>query len=321
MTSTTASTINNDDAPTIPLPRRRWPAEWESHTACLILIPHNPRVFRVERAQAQVWNVARCIASSGDEDVLLFCPDSDIVHSWKEKIKQHKLERRIHVLVCPSNDTWARDTGPTFVVVVADDDNGNNEQQRRLLALDWDFNAYGGPTDGCYWPCDLDRQVCTNMCREIISQYYSSSSIPPSITRQQIPLVLEGGSIHTDGQGTILTTRQCLLNENRNPSSSRSDIERVLLRSLGCRKIVWLPSGLAFDDDTDGHVDNVACFARPTQVVLSWTDDDREEEKDNYERCRAAMHVLSNETDARGRSLTVHKLHLPPPMVCLCVCS
>ena len=131
-----------------------------------------------------------------------------------------------------------------------------------------------------------------------------------------MPIVLEGGSFHSDGLGTILTTKECLLNQNRNPAKSQTELETILCDTLGATKIIWLPNGLDGDADTNGHVDNFACFLKPGHVLLSWTDDD-EYDKVNYDLCRAALKVLEQETDAQGRPLTVHKLHLPPPIVSL----
>jgi agmatine deiminase len=273
------------------------PAEWEPHSACLLLFPHNACTFRrhCRPAQDQVLQVARAIVHHGKEDVVLFCLDEQKCQELQSKLG-HNETRRITVAVCPSNDTWARDTGPTFVV-------GNHT----IMELDWNFNAYGGPTDGCYWPCEADQQVASTMCTWL-SQHYSIN-----ISTKRIPLVLEGGSIHTDGQGTILTTKECLLHSNRNPKLSQTEIESILLQELGCTKIIWLPLGLFGDDDTNGHVDNFACFSQPGHVLLSWTDDD-EGDVENYKRCRQAHEVLNREIDAQGRALTIHKLHLPPPM-------
>jgi len=116
-----------------------------------------------------------------------------------------------------------------------------------------------------------------------------------------------------DGDGTLLTTEECLLHPNRNPHLSKNDIENVLCQELGCTKVIWLPLGLANDDDTNGHVDNFCCFVRPGEVVLAWTDDD-DEDGDNYRRCRLAEEVLMNEVDAAGRKFVIHRMYLPRPM-------
>ena len=128
--------------------------------------------------------------------------------------------------------------------------------------------------------------------------------------RYRAPLVLEGGSIHVDGEGTVLTTEECLLNPNRNPSLTRERIEELPAART------WAPrrcSGSArapFNDETDGHVDNICCFVRPGVVALHWTDD----ESDPQHAISAdALARLEQMTDARGRSLEVHRLPMPGP--------
>jgi agmatine deiminase len=186
-------------------------------------------------------------------------------------------------------------------------------ERSSLVGLDWDFNAYGGKEDGCYWPCSLDQKVASTMIQEI-NHYCSSAKGSSSIIHKPLlKLVLEGGSIHTDGEGTILTTKECLLHPNRNPAKSQEEIEEIILQATGCQKLIWLDSGLAHDEDTNGHIDNWACFVKPGHVVFAWTDDERNDPV-NYRNCREALNTLQNSTDAQGRSLVVHKLHLPSPL-------
>jgi len=302
--STSTTTSNSNSNRTNSPAKWRMPAEWTSkarrHEACLILYPHNTAVFRqqCQYAQLEIDAIAKAIVHHGDEDVILFCSPLDHVamNAVTEKFRD---EPRIHVMECSSNDTWARDTGPTFVL---DDDD-----ESRLIAIDWQFNGYGGPALGTYWPCDLDKKVASTMCRAIADKY----SVPIHIAH--VPIVLEGGSIHVDGEGTCLTTAECLLNVNRNPDMTKEQIEITVLTALGCTKMLWLPLGLAYDEDTNGHIDNMACFVRPGEIILSWTDD-CERDPENYDRCRQAMEYLSHETDANGRTLTVQKLYLPPPL-------
>jgi agmatine deiminase len=122
--------------------------------------------------------------------------------------------------------------------------------------------------------------------------------------------VLEGGAIHVDGKGTVLTTEECLLNPNRNPELSREQIEGVLLDHLGAEKVVWLGPGV-FEDETDGHVDNLACFARPGTVMLTWTDD---EEDPQHPISLDARDRLEAASDARGRPFEVVLLPSPGPL-------
>lgn len=289
-----------------------WPAEWSPHAACILLYPHNPGTFRLDRARPEFLAVARAIAHRGGEAVLLFCKD-DTQATSVEKCLVGAEKEQIKVFTCPSNDSWARDTAPTFVIVSRGTETTTTtatSTRSTLLGLDWAFNAYGGPEEGCYWPCTLDQQIAKSMCHTINEKRPLKSL---TVKHQTISLVLEGGSIHTDGEGTVLTTKECLLHPSRNPNKSQSEIEAAILEVTGCRKMIWLEHGLAFDDDTNGHVDNFACFVSPTAIVLAWTDD-QDGDPINYQRCRAAMVHLQATTDAKGRYLTIHKLQLPRPM-------
>ncbi|TLN15424.1 agmatine deiminase, partial [bacterium] len=186
-----------------------------------------------------------------------------------------------------NNDSWIRDCGPTFV---------NNGKEVR--AVDWDFNAWGGLVGGLYFPWDLDDLVARKVADV------------ERVDRYKAPLVLEGGSIHVDGEGTLLTTEECLLNENRNPQLSQAEIEAYLQQYLNIEKILWLGKGI-YNDETNGHVDNICCFIRPGVVALSWTDD---KDDPQYEISMDAYERLRHATDARGRKLEIHKIYQPGPI-------
>jgi agmatine deiminase len=125
--------------------------------------------------------------------------------------------------------------------------------------------------------------------------------------RYAAPIVLEGGSIHVDGEGTVLTTEEWLLHPNRNAAFTREQLEEILCAYLGAQKVIWLGRGV-FDDETDGHIDNLACFVRPGVVLLTWTDDESDPQ---WEISRDALRRLEVATDARGRQLEV--VHIPSP--------
>jgi agmatine deiminase len=187
----------------------------------------------------------------------------------------------IEVMALEIDDSWLRDNGPTFVIDGADG----------VAGVDWRFNAWGN----LYQDHRRDAAAAEHLLDHL------------GMRRYEAPLVLEGGSIHVDGEGTVLTSEQCLLNPNRNPGLDRQQIEERLAHHLGVRKVVWLGEGLQ-DDETDGHVDNLACFARPG-VVLALSSDDESEGNhralsDNLARLRAA-------TDARGRAFEV--IEVPQP--------
>eukprot|EP00262_Sarcandra_glabra_P001292 TRINITY_DN11323_c0_g1_i2.p1 TRINITY_DN11323_c0_g1~~TRINITY_DN11323_c0_g1_i2.p1 ORF type:complete len:296 (-),score=69.41 TRINITY_DN11323_c0_g1_i2:290-1177(-) len=195
------------------------------------------------------------------------------------------------------NDSWFRDIGPTFVV--CDTESSSGYPEHRVAGIDWNFNSWGGLEEGCYKDWSLDILVA----RKILDI--------ERVPRFAHTMILEGGSIHVDGEGTCITTEECLLNKNRNPNLTKEQIEDELKLYLGVKKIIWLPRGLYGDDDTNGHIDNICCFVRPGVVVLSWTDDQADPQ---YAISIEAFSVLSSATDAVGRRIEVVKLHVPGPL-------
>lgn len=260
----------------------RMPAEWERHSGCWMLWPQRPDTWRnggkpAQRAFAEVaCKIAR------------FEPVTMGVNSEQFENARAMLPPAVRVLELSNNDAWIRDCGASFVV----NDSGD------LRGIDWAFNAWGGLDKMMYFPWDKDELVASKMLEV------------ESLDRYKAPLVMEGGSIHVDGQGTLLTTEQCLLHPNRNPQLSRGEIEGHLANNLNIDKIIWLPHGV-YEDETDGHIDNLCCFVRPGVVALTWTDDKADPQ---YERSAEAYDALMSAKDARGRSLEVHKIHQPDPM-------
>ncbi|KAJ8772217.1 hypothetical protein K2173_027394 [Erythroxylum novogranatense] len=210
---------------------------------------------------------------------------------------RNQLPENIRVIEMSMNDSWFRDTGPTFVVSKSASISALPETI--VAGIDWNFNSWGGVDDGCYRDWSHDLLVARKILEiEKVPRFYNS-------------MILEGGSIHVDGEGTCLTTEECLLNKNRNPHLTRAQIEDELKAYLGVQKIIWLPQGLYGDDDTNGHIDNMCCFVRPGVVILSWTDDEKDPQ---YERSKEAFDVLSKATDANGRKFQIIKLHVPGPL-------
>ena len=196
------------------------------------------------------------------------------------------LEDRCLILPIESDDAWARDVAPTFLV----------KEKMDIRAVSWSFNAWGGEVDGLYKDWKRDDALAgafLDMCQ---IDYYDAA-----------PFVLEGGSIHSDGEGTVMVTESCLLSGGRNPSMTKSEIEDKLGEFLGAEKILWLPRGI-YNDETNEHVDNVCAFVSPGEVVLAWTDDENDPQ---YEMSMADLRYLESVTDARGRSLKIHKLPIP----------
>ncbi|MBF7730043.1 agmatine deiminase [Pseudomonas sp. N040] len=262
----------------------RMPAEWEPHSQTWMAWPERPDNWRngAKPAQAAFSAVARAIAE--------FEPVTVCVSAGQYDNARARLNHgNIRIVEMSTDDAWVRDTGPTFVSNAAGEVRG----------VDWTFNAWGGFDGGLYWPWQRDDQVARKVLEIEGCQRYRTEGF-----------VLEGGSIHVDGEGTLITTEECLLNLNRNPHLSREQIEAVLREHLAIDTVIWLPDGL-FNDETDGHVDNFCCYVRPGEVLLAWTDDAGDP---NYPRCQAAMRVLESARDAKGRPLVVHKMPIPGPI-------
>jgi agmatine deiminase len=260
----------------------RMPGEFEPHDGCWMIWPERPDNWRLGAAPAQEAFAAVAEAIAVSEPVTMAASAAQF-----ERCRA-ALSPAIRVVEIASDDAWIRDTGPSFVV----DGSGGRR------GVDWVFNAWGGLDGGLYSPWKRDDRVAARVL-EI-----------EGAGRYRAPLVLEGGSIHVDGEGTVLTTEECLLNPNRNPGLSKAQIERLLLDYLGAEKVIWLGRGV-FNDETDGHVDNLACFARPGVVLLSWSEDASDPQgaisADALARLEAA-------TDARGRALEVVRLPSPGPL-------
>ena len=195
----------------------------------------------------------------------------------------------MRVLEISSDDAWMRDVGPTFVV---------NGSTCEIRGIDWPFNAWGGREKGIYFPWDRDDRVAEKVLEL------------EGMDRYRAPFIMEGGAIHVDGEGTLITTESCLLNANRNPRLSKKQIEDNLKSFLNVGKIIWLPQGV-YLDETDGHVDNLCCFIRPGVVALTWTNDTDDPQRKISEE---ALDRLLREKDARGRSFVIHQLHQPGPL-------
>ena len=264
------------------------PAEYAHHKGCVLIWPVRPGSWPHEAKEAQqtFTILARAIAES--EKVWMLAGKADY-ESVKEIFKE---DINIDVLQVETDDAWARDVGPTCVI----------NEQGEVRGVDWQFNAWGGTFDGLYASWTKDDAAAAQICEKLQMECYDAKHF-----------VLEGGSIHSDGEGTILATEACLLSQGRNPGLTKEEIEEQLKQYLGAKKIVWLPRGI-YQDETNEHVDNVCAFTGPAEVVLAWTEDENDPQ---WELSNACLKVLQNETDAKGRKFKVHKLLIPKNPVCI----
>ncbi|KAJ3679629.1 hypothetical protein LUZ60_017640 [Juncus effusus] len=267
------------------------PAEWELHAQTWMGWPERQDNWREDAGPAQKVFADVAVAISKFECVTI-CAS---VAQYEKVYCLMNNKANIRVVEMSMNDSWFRDTGPTFVRC---DMKSSSTDEKLVAGIDWQFNCWGGP-EGCYDDWSLDKLVA----RKIIATE-NQARFPHN-------MVLEGGSIHVDGEGTCITTEECLLNPNRNPEMTKEEIENELRKYLGVKKVIWLPRGLFGDDDTNGHVDNMCCFVKPGTVILSWTDDLSDPQ---HERSLEALSVLSSCIDAKGRKIQVIKIHTPGPL-------
>ena len=249
----------------------RQPAEWAPHSAVWSAWPSAAELWLedLEPARAEVAALFKAIADSGKGERLriLACGDEAV------KSAQAAIGGFADVIPGVFGDIWFRDIAPIFVVC-----------DNVLQAACFQFNGWGGK-----YVLEGDDQVAPFVAKTA------------GVTTTAHKWVLEGGSVDVDGQGTALTTRQCLLNANRNPNLSQADIERNLREGLGIEKLIWLGDGLA-NDHTDGHIDNIARFVAPGVVVCmepSGADDP------NRDALKAIITDLKAATDVNGRKLEV----------------
>jgi agmatine deiminase len=256
----------------------RMPAETSDHERTVMCWPARRELYGelmpdAERAHAEV---ARAIAG--------FEPVTMIADAGSGADAERQCGGDVEIVELAIDDSWFRDTGPIYVM---------SADGSRRVALAWLFNGWGEK----YPPWDDDATLARRWAEHAGHEH------------RPVPVVLEGGSVAVDGEGTLVTTEQCLLHPNRNPRLTRHDIEERLRTELGVTMIVWLPHGLALDNDTDGHVDNVAAFARPGVVVVQGCDDTAE---DDWLRCHVNRRCVQGSLDAAGRPLDVVEVPVLP---------
>ncbi len=267
----------------------RWPAEWEPHSATWLSWPHNPETWPgcLDGARRAFAEIVRAL--QGREDVHINVADDAHQERARDDLRNAGVdpEQGIHFFLIPTDDAWARDHAPIFLT-------REDPENPELALLDFGFNAWGGK----YPPWDRDDAVPRAIAAAM------------GVKRFTPGFVLEGGSVDTDGRGSVLTTEACLLNPNRGPGRTREGMERELALWLGAERIFWLRDGIE-GDDTDGHIDDIARFVEPSTVVCGIEEDDGDPNaailSENRNRLRAMR-------DAQGKPLTVATLPMPPPL-------
>jgi agmatine deiminase len=251
------------------------PAEWARHDRCWMAWPCRPELWgeRMAAAHQAYAEIAQAIAE--------FEPVTMIARPDLTAEASLHCGQGISVLPLDYDDSWIRDTGPTFV----------RDPQGQLAGVDWRFNGYGEAAPHYANDARLAEAICERL----------------KIPRFAAPIVLEGGALHVDGEGTCLACAASVLEPKRNPGLGRAQLESALADHLGVTKVIWLERGLV-GDPTGGHLDNLACFARPGVVIALTSRDEADENHaillDNLARLRSA-------TDAQGRTLEVIEVEQP----------
>jgi agmatine deiminase len=251
------------------------PAEWARHSRTWMAWPARPATWHggIEAAQSVHVEVAKALAEF--EPVTMVCNPRDVAEA------SLMCGQGIELVPMPLSDGWMRDIGPTFVT----------GRDRALVGVDWIFNGWGG----------LHNEFAADA--EVAEEILKLCGYP----RLAAPIVLEGGAINGDGEGTLLVTEECLLDPRRNPGKTKAEIEDVLRRFLGVETIIWL--GRGYDgDETRGHVDEVACFVDPGTVLVQMP---REESDANYLIQKDNLSRLKVARDAKGRQLQL--IVIPQP--------
>jgi agmatine deiminase len=267
----------------------RWPAEWEPHAATWLAWPHKAASWpgKFEPVSGIFIEMVRALVAG--ERVEILALSGQHARSIAAQLERAEVPlTRVGVHVLPTDDAWIRDHGPIFL---RKDRNAPGRPGAEIIATDWGYNAWGGK----YPPWDRDDRVPTEIAARL------------GVLVVEPGMVLEGGSVDGDGEGTVLTTEACLLHPSRNPSLDQAAIETRLGDYLAAEKILWLGEGIV-GDDTDGHIDDIARFVAPGVVVAAVESDPAD---DNYRPLRANLERLRSLVDARGRRLRVLELPMP----------
>jgi len=246
------------------------PAEWEPHECCWMAWPHRPEYWldQHEATKRAYVKVAHAISE--------FEPVKMLVSPGAYQEAKSLLGDKIRLVPMAIDQAWIRDTGPNFLV---DDEGG-------IAGSSWQFNSWGGN----YRHYANDALIGDRLLNSMGLSHFTSD------------IYAEGGGISIDGCGTVLTTESCFLNPNRNPNYSKEDIEQELCRTLGARKVIWLP-GDPTETETDGHVDGIAAFVRPGVVLLEMPAN--RDDAERWATHEANLAALTGQTDAEGRELQI----------------
>jgi len=267
-----------------------FPAEWAPHAATWISWPRPEGISFPGFYHRSIADVARVVdAISTFEPVCINVPNANYERIVREQLRAAGTRlSKVTFHHIPTNECWTRDHGPAFV-------QRTRRGRTETAVVDWGFNAWGGK----YPPWDSDDAVPTRVATALGLPVFHAD------------IVMEGGAIDVNGEGTLLTTTSCLLHKNRNPRKTKAEIEQYLKAYYGQRHVIWLGEGIA-GDDTDGHVDDLARFVDARTIVTAVETDPAD---DNFHVLADNRKRLDKARDADGRPFTIVELPMPKPVV------
>ena len=266
---------------------RVYPAEWSPQSAILMAWPHQGTDWaEILDSVADVY-VRIVSAISQHERVVLLCQDDAHQGAITHQLKQAGVNiRQIIFQPIQYNDTWTRDYGPLSIL-----------QNGQPQLLDFVFNGWGNK-----FTADDDDQV---------NQILNARGVWSDIPLESIDYILEGGSVDTDGQGTLMTTSACLLNDNRNPQANKESVEVLLADKLGCQRLLWLDHGYLAGDDTDSHIDTLARFCSVDSIVYMACEQPDDE---HFNALKQMEEEIKTFRTGDGRAYQLFPINIPPPI-------
>jgi agmatine deiminase len=265
-----------------------FPAEWHPHRATWLTFPHNDASWqgdKLAKMRPQYLNFIKTISEG--ENVGIIANDEQLKSFITAELEKLNVDlNKIEFIVKPTNDAWCRDHGPAFLI---------NPETKEKMIVDWGHNAWGGK----YPPYDDD-----NRTPRAVAQYLGLPVVSPGI-------IMEGGAVDFNGAGTLLTSKSCLLNKNRNPHLSQTVIEEFLYSFYGVQQVLWVEDGIV-GDDTDGHIDDTTRFVNEDTIVAC-VESDRNDE--NYQVLNANLNMLKEMRLLNGKQLNIIELPMPKAVV------
>ncbi|TAE68243.1 MAG: agmatine deiminase family protein [Bacteroidetes bacterium] len=262
-----------------------FPAEWHTQEAVWLSFPHNQNTWEGQKLSNIYPSYFQFIAEIAEvEKVRINCTESVKIYLENE-LKNQKINlKNVELYLHPTNDAWCRDHGPAFLL---------HQQKKEKIVINWEYNAWGGK----YPPFDADNQIPIQIAKTLNLPIVNAG------------IVMEGGSVDFNGEGTVLTTTNCLLNKNRNPHLSQTEIEKYLCEFYGVNQVIWLGEGIV-GDDTDGHIDDITRFINQNTVI---TMVEKNKKDENYHYLEENLERLQNIQLHNGNKLQIIPIQMPTP--------